>query len=331
MKSYCIKVKKEDTQKTLRKFSFLLNKNLKFKKEKEFILIPIVKRIKNSIIDDFQELKPRINDYKQLLPNLKNLPTSYDIIGDIIVIKLYKELIKFKKEIANALLEKHKNARIVALDKGIKGDFRVRNLEIIGEVKNSKSKNKKLQTIHKEYDINLKMNLKKTYFSPRLSTEHYRVCSLVKNGETIIDMFCGIGSFAIMIAKYKNAKVYAIDINKNAIKYLKENIKINKVKNIFPILGDAAVVMKNLEKANRIIMNLPFSAKDFFGIALNSLKEKGIIHYYTIINREKIEQRIEELKMIAKKNKRKLKLLNLKKVRGYSSLQDNFVMDLEVK
>ena len=60
--------------------------------------------------------------------------------------------------------------------------------------------------------------LKETYFSPRLANERKRITSLVKPGETVVDMFAGVAPFSIMIAKYANPKIiYAIDKNKDAI------------------------------------------------------------------------------------------------------------------
>jgi tRNA (guanine37-N1)-methyltransferase len=111
------------------------------------------------------------------------------------------------------------------------------------------------ETIHKENGIRLKIDINKAYFSPRLQTERQRVIEQVKPGETVIDMFCGVGPYSIAIAK-KAREVYAIDHNPAAIKLLKENIKLNKVTNVKALKGDALELIKTLPKADRIIMNL---------------------------------------------------------------------------
>ena len=46
----------------------------------------------------------------------------------------------------------------------------------------------------------------------------------VNEGEKILDMFCGIGPFPIVIAREKDVEITAVDINESAIKYLDENI-----------------------------------------------------------------------------------------------------------
>ena len=69
------------------------------------------------------------------------------------------------------------------------------------------------------------LDVKKVYFSPRLATERKRITDQVKNNEIIVDMFAGIGPFSISIARKHKVKIYAIDINPYAYKYLKKNIE----------------------------------------------------------------------------------------------------------
>ena len=163
--------------------------------------------------------------------------------------------------------------------------------------------------------------MQKTYFSPRLATERKRVANLVKPGEIVVDMFTGVAPFSIMIAKYADPKIiYAIDKNSEAIKYAKENIKKNNVLDKVEIIhADAKKVHKILkEKADRIIMNLPFSAHMFLKNTLTITKKISIIHYYDILKEEEIQERINELKRIGKENKTKLTNLNVRKIKTYA-------------
>ena len=80
-------------------------------------------------------------------------------------------------------------------------------------------------TIHREYGCRYKVDLAKAYFTPRLSTERSRILSWIKEGDTIIDMFAGVGPYSILLAKSKKpSNVIAIDKNPDAVYYLKENI-----------------------------------------------------------------------------------------------------------
>ena len=120
------------------------------------------------------------------------------------------------------------------------------------------------------------------YKRQRLATERRRLSQQVADKEIIVDMFTGIGPFSISIAKEHTVKIYAIDINPDAYKYLKENIKLNKPEGtVIPLLGDVKEVLKGLNiKSDRIIMNLPGTAWSFLDIAIKSLKSGGVLHYY---------------------------------------------------
>ena len=96
-------------------------------------------------------------------------------------------------------------------------------------------------TEYKEHGCRFKVDVLKTYFSPRLSTERLRIAKMVTDNEIITNMFAGVGTFSIMIAKTnKTSKVYNIDTNPVANDLATINVKLNKVEDrVFPILADA--------------------------------------------------------------------------------------------
>ena len=276
--------------------------------------------------------KPR--SYKEIVKipeDLKDdLPTSYDIIGNIALLKLNEDLYKYKTEIAKAIIETVKNIKTVCLIKPVSGELRTREVEIIGGEKNT-------ETIHKEYGLMFKLDVSKVYFSPRLASERKRVAYLVKKNETIIDMFTGVAPFPVMIARYADPQIiYAIDKNKQAIEYAKFNITKNKVldkvelinKDIKNILKD--FVNKDL-KADRIVMNLPFFAFLFFEEALKICKKSAVIHYYDILNKEEINERVKNLKKIGKKHNFSLTNFELRKIKSYSPREFYIGIDIMAK
>ncbi len=345
-KSYAIKVPIKYAQKTLLfiKNKNLINKNLKLKKINQFLLIPILKsnnisklKINNNykIIEDyFEEYEKKYKTYKEILnppKNIKNiLPTSYDIIGKIALIKLPDELLQYKKKIGESIRKSKKNIESVYLVKPVAGELRTRDIELISGKKQTK-------TIHKEYGLEFLVDVKDTYFSPRLANERKRIASLVKPGETVLDMFTGVAPFAVMVAKNSNAKIiYAIDKNKKAISLAQQNIKINKVVDKITLFNDDSKnISKILEKekkgVDRIIMNLPFSAHDFFMYALNIISEKCFIHYYTISNDREIENIIENLKKIAKIKNVNLTSYSVNRIKSYSPREFYMGIDIMVK
>jgi tRNA (guanine37-N1)-methyltransferase len=213
---------------------------------------------------------------------LASLPRALDIVGDIAIIEIPPELNAHASLIGEAILKMHKNVRTVLAKAGaVSGTFRLREFNIIaGE--------RRTETVHKEHGCKYQVDVARAYFSPRLSHEHKRVASLVQKGETVVDLFAGVGPFSVLIAKTsEDAKVYAVDINPEAIELLKTNIRLNRVENrVFPILGDARQVVEGELRgvADRVIMNLPESAMQFVDAACKVIKPAGgTVHFYGFI------------------------------------------------
>ncbi len=281
---------------------------------------PIVER-------DLKELKQPPSSLAELidLPTelLTELPSSYDIIGDIVVVKIPDSLKSYREDIGGSLLKLHKNANVVLEDRGVEGDFRVRNVvHLAGERRTS--------TVYKEHGAEFVIDLTKAYFSPRLATERMRVVEKVQPNERILDMFAGVGPYSILIARNVDVKkIYAVDINPHAVTLLGENILRNSVEDKIEVIRADARDVK--VKVERVIMNLPHSAKDFLEHALESLgSDKGYIHYYEVISTEDLEYLEEGLKDQINKLGFHVKVDDIREVRTYSASKVHVAVDLEV-
>ena len=341
MKAKAIETNPKLTEKILKLLlnKGILDKRLKIKKENGRIYIPIkngnLKFGSFKIVEkDFEinKEKPRVlSDVINIPNNLKQkLPTSYDIVGDIILIKLEDELIKYKEKIGKSLLKLHNNIYTICLAKPVKGEYRTRDIEIIaGE--------KKTSTIHREYGLKFEVDIKKTYFSPRLSSERKRIADLVKPGEVVVDMFAGVAPFSIMIAKYANPKiVYSLDKNVHAIKFSNINIKRNKVLDkVEAIHLDAENISQFINKkgikADRILMNLPFSAHLFFKNALDIINNPCVIHYYDILKEQEIEKKTNYLKKLAEEKNKSLIKMDVRKIKTYAPREFYIGIDIMAK
>lgn len=104
----------------------------------------------------------------------------------------------------------------------ITNEFRVPQFEVLA----GKSD---MVTEVKQYGATFKLDYSLVYWNSRLEHEHIRLVTLFRAGETICDMFAGIGPFAIPAAQ-KGCLVYANDLNPDSVRYLKINAEINKVK-----------------------------------------------------------------------------------------------------
>ena len=263
---------------------------------------------------------------------LATVPRAIDFVGEIAVVEIPPELERHKGMIGEAIISVHKQVHTVLAKSGaVEGIYRLREFEVItggGET----------ETIHKEYGCSYHVDLAKAYFSPRLSHEHDRVASIVKEGETIVDMFAGVGPFSILIAKrHENIHVYAIDVNPDAIALLKRNLKENRVEQkVTPILGDAVqIIGERLSGiADRVIMNLPERAIEYVDSACETLKrEGGIVHYYDFTNTPNpLETARVRLTEAAGRTSRNIKkILFARKVRAIAPYAWQVVVDAEIK
>jgi tRNA (guanine37-N1)-methyltransferase len=211
----------------------------------------------------------------------EELFSAFDQVGDIIIIRIPDSLLSKKEIIGKTLLEQVKTVKSVFYQaSSVEGDFRTRDLEILaGE--------NKTETEYKEFSCRFIVDVKKAFFSPRLSTERDRIADLVQEGETVINMFGGIGMFSIIMAKRKKCTVYNIDINPIAAKLCEKNIELNRLTGkVISIQGDAAKIVeeKLKDKGDRVLMLLPERSDEFLDSAIFAAKNNGIIHYYSHIH-----------------------------------------------
>ena len=329
LRSQGVRVRKSEAEKVRKKLieEGKIDTELRISKDGDYVIIPVKDGLEgyDTVIWDFEEKEKRLRyqDIADIPEELKeHLPTSFDIIGDVLMIKIPDEMMDYRKQIGEAILKALPSIRVVAMDRGVKGEYRTRDLEIIAG-------SGPTETIHTEYGIRLKVDPARAYFSPRLANEHRRIAELVRDGEEIIDMFAGVGPFSIMIAKMKKVHIYAIDLNPDAIRYLEENIRLNNVSGIEPINADARFIVRSLT-ADRVIMNLPHSALHFFEDALSAVDD-GWIHYYEIIDDDKAKERINELKAMGEDVGKDVSLENLIRIRNYAPGMGHYVWDLRVK
>jgi len=134
-------------------------------------------------------------------------------------------------------------------------------------------------TVYREHGALLYVDVKNVYFSPRLATERRRSRRASQGRrKVVLDMFSGVGPFAIQIALRKSALVHAIELNPIAYECLKKNIELNKLRGkVIPHLGNAREVVERglSHKFDRVIMNLPEKSLDFIDVALKALRGNG--------------------------------------------------------
>ncbi len=305
----------------------LINLDMKIKRIDDFVYIPLIVRPNKELLEEMEVNEIEIVDTKfenhtkgpkSLKDYLKDkidddkvdeIKKSFDIIGEVVILEIPDEFEDYKYIIGDAALKFTKRRAVYRKTSEIKGIIRTRELEHLAGEDIS-------ETIHREFGSRFMLDVRNVYFSPRLATERRRISNQIQNNEIIIDMFAGIGPFSISIARDHYVKIYAIDINLEAYKYIKKNIELNKLEGkIIPLHGDVGEVLKGLNlKVDRIIMNLPGTAWNFLDIAIKSLKHGGTVYYYEFAS----EYQIPIERIIETAYPRKVEVLNSRKVKSKS-------------
>lgn len=284
---YAVKVRAWDgeaTRRTLARLG-LLDHGRKIGKIEDFLLIPVTKKS----ITGFMVVTAKLEKLeKKTLENISSalegtltkeelgrVSRSFDVIGSVAVLEIGLPAEK-EKLVAEAMLKAFPAIKSVCKKAGaIEDEYRVRPIKVLA--------GNGTETIYTEHGCRMKLDVARVYFTPRLSTERLRVAKQVRPGEKILVMFAGVGPYALLIARQQpSARVWAVEKNPAGVKYLKENIGLNKLEGrVEAFLGDVREVVPKLGMMfDRIVMPLPKGAGDFLDVAFATLKRGGIIHLY---------------------------------------------------
>lgn len=243
---------------------------------------------------------------------------SFEVVGDIAIVE--QEDVEL---VAAALMSSCKNIRsVITSVSDVEGEFRTRRFRHVAG-------DKRTITIHKEHGLRYRVDLEGAYFTPRLGTERLRIARQVAPGDFVLDMFAGVGPFALLLA-HRGARVVAIDKNPVAVKYLRENAILNRI-DLEILEGDASILARNYENtADHVIMNLPHTSHQFLIPAIKAAKNGGVIHYYAISKDEDLYKELELIEAAAFQLGVKIDVLYKGVVRSYAPHRYNVVVDLRV-
>ncbi len=241
---------------------------------------------------------------------VKDVFRAYDIFGNIAVVKFSERTrLKDKKQFANKILKDNRSIKTV-LEKVGKFKGRLRKMQtkyIAGE--------KTKEVLYRENGCSFRFNIDKTYFSPRLSGERKEIAGLIKKNAEVLVMCAGVGPYSIVIAKNSKAKrIVSNEINREANKYAKLNVELNKLKDKVEIVqGDIKKVAPRIKGGfDVIVMARPRLKDSFLKEAFMLSKKSTKIYYYDFCKMEDTNKIIEKVEKEAKKYKKKIKILKVK-------------------
>lgn len=309
----------------------LLHKYLRIGRDGDAVVLPTLRRVDIGFPAEEREFERgtvAVRSYKEVaeVPAAlrASLPSSFDVVGDIAVIKLPPELRPHRAAIGAAILRWNRRIRVVVEDRGVKGEHRVRAVEVIaGE--------RRTTTVHVEHGLRYRVDLARAYFSPRLASERMRIAVKIEDGETVADPFAGVGPYAILIAKRRRPKaVHASDANPVAVESLRQNVAANRADHITIREGEARAILREIAPVDRVILDLPHSALDFLPDTFASIGPQGTVHLYGILEKVEEPNRKEVIRSIAHDAGLRVVGLVARPVRAYSPTEHHMAFDVTV-
>ncbi|MDJ0274514.1 MAG: class I SAM-dependent methyltransferase family protein [Nitrososphaerota archaeon] len=313
VRSPCVSVGRERAERVRRELlrAGLLRTDLRPRREGERVLFPVTDPgALGGLLGDlgaeltwseFEEVPRRPRSLREAVEGipeelLNEVPSSFDVVGDIAVIHIPPALEPYAAELGRAVLKMSPSIRVVLGEAGpVSGEFRTREyVHLAGE--------RRTHTVHRENGCVFEVDLARAYFSPRLSGERSRVVSMVREGERVLDMFSGVGPFAIQIARHRGVPVTAVELNPDAYRFLVRNVALNRVERLVEAVNEDArrVAASRPSAYDRVIMNHPSASLEFLREAMIAAREGATLHVYgfasSVADWEwKVRSRLEEL------------------------------------
>ena len=243
-------------------------------------------------------------------------PTGFEQIGHVVHLNLKEHHNSFKKLIGSVILDRLPQIETVVNKVGeVSGPYRTYNMEVLA------GKESTMVRLNED-GVSLEFDLRKVYWCTRLSGERSRLLNEFKEGDVVADAFCGAGAFVVQAAIKKGCRVYANDLNPEAVKYCRENAKNNlkrykrivegtdgalievKEKPIVKVTcGDAFDFIQNLGELyalpHHVVMNFPLDSPSFLA-ALRWWPTDGAkkivpaIHLYTFARGDDVPSENED-------------------------------------
>jgi tRNA (guanine37-N1)-methyltransferase len=277
----------------------LLDATLRPRRDGEFLLVPVTGEMEKAEREAFEE-----RSRPEALPR-------HELIGGIALLQ--------ESDAAGAeqLLASRPSLHTVLYpESAVEGEFRTRAFALLAGEDTTRTR-------YVEYGLRFDIDLAVAYFSPRLANERQRVLRLTGEGERVFDLFAGVGPFAITLAQ-KAGVVFASDINPGAVHLMVENLRLNRVRNVVPVLADSGRIGRVCRRDwDRVIMNLPLMSAQFLETAFDLCREGGWIHFYAL--QSEPGEHLPSIQAFTKG------AIDERVVRSYSPSQHHAVYDIEVR
>jgi tRNA wybutosine-synthesizing protein 2 len=206
----------------------------------------------------------------------KALPTGFQRVGSVLLLRLPEHLRPefgrigraYQKELGVATVLRHRGPA--------RGERRLPDVEVIA--------GGPTVTEVREHGVRYRFDAAHVLFSRGNEVERARAGLLTEPGETVVDLFAGIGYFvlpALVVGRARRA--YAVEENPESHRFLVENLARNGVEDrAVALLGDNRTVGLPVVDADRVFLGYLPSSLPWVPLALRLVRPHATIHVHLV-------------------------------------------------
>ena len=199
------------------------------------------------------------------------LSTGHEIIGDVMIQPAHRfsdEIPNYVHALVRAKMKTHPRIRMTLFDYGVKGRFRVRDLEIAAirldkiiqgsELKKVPDYLLSSETIIKESGLHIHLDPREVYYSGKLENERLETTQKlldfrdeINKPLAICDLYCGVGPNLVHLLSHDGltGSILANDLNPACISYLFRNLSLLRSLEV-PHIDEILQVTEDIQIAN---------------------------------------------------------------------------------
>ncbi|MDR2698864.1 MAG: class I SAM-dependent methyltransferase family protein [Candidatus Methanoplasma sp.] len=313
----------------------LVDRSAKISKEGDRRLVPVTAGRENELVEMGYELtegpahtmerrRPQeriVSELSDLPPDVVSaLPMKWEFAGDVVTVKMDTRCFPYKERIGEAYARILGVKTVCADVNGVAGELRIPSTEVLY--------GNGTEAVRLENGILYEFDVSRIMFASGNVDERCRMKELDCRGETVVDMFAGIGYFTLPIAKFAGARrVFACEKNPDSYGYLIKNAERNGVsEKVIPMFGDNRNI-PGKGFADRVIMGYVQTTSLFLPKALGIVKRGGIIHYHDTLYVNEHKEKIKSIFAVAGAD---FEIEGIREVKSFAPSVSHYVADVRI-